>query len=93
MRILKVPLPLAGPGVVRTGIHPRFLAVGFQGEELVAWVEATAGDLVTTRVFVALTGEYVPAGSVYVGTAQLLRPGLVGLTNPYVAHVYVADQG
>jgi hypothetical protein len=92
MRILKVPLPLAGPGVVRTGIHPRFLAVGFQGEELVAWVEATVGDLVTTKVFVALTGEHVPLDGFYIGTAQLLRPGLVGLTNPYVVHVYAAAQ-
>lgn len=81
-RILKVALPAVGPGTVETGSKPRFLAIDWQGYELVAWVEAETGDSVVTQVFTALTGNDVPGG-VYVGTAQRWNA-----EGPFVVHVY-----
>jgi hypothetical protein len=84
MRILKVPLPAAGPGTIETGGLGRILAVDWQREQLVAWVEARPGNTETLRVYVATTGEDVPAGALhYVATAQMFLGEL-----PYVVHVY-----
>lgn len=83
MRILKYALPLAGGAVIHTGKVRRSLAVGFQSGSPVLWVEAEVGDTEDLRVWVGLTGDEVPDGLVYVGSAQLTTP------SAYVVHVYV----
>jgi hypothetical protein len=90
IRILKYALPLAGGAVIRTGKVRRSLAVGFQAGSPVLWVEAEAGDTEELRVWVGVTGDEVPDGLVYVGSAQLTAPsGLLPELPYYVVHVYV----
>ena len=82
-RILKFPVGLTATSI-DTADRPTILALGWQGEQLVVWVEAEPGTEVRTVLRVALTGQQVPAGE-YVGTAQ--HPTLNG-GGPFVVHVY-----
>lgn len=82
-RILKFHLPPVGETwrVLHDGT--RVLAVGWQGQQLVVWVESPGtGELMPVVFTVAMTGDQRPIGS-YVGTAQLDADGEL-----YVVHVY-----
>jgi hypothetical protein len=82
--ILKFPL-VPGTTEITTSDEPTFLAVGWQRDHLVAWVEATPGVGVVTAVAATPTGSAPPDEAVYVGTAQ--HPTLLGGA-PLVMHVY-----
>lgn len=82
-RILKFTIVVAT--TIETADGPRFLAVDWQGDELVVWAEATPGEGVRTTLAAAMTGDWVPEDAEYVGTAQ--HPTLNG-GGPFVAHVY-----
>ncbi len=86
-RILKFKIPVAI--TFESEDEPRFLAVGWQGEDLVAWAEVTVGVGVRTTLAVAMTGDDVPADAEYVGTAQ--HDTMLG-GSPFVAHVYARRQ-
>lgn len=70
---------------IETADEPRFRAVGWQGDTLVAWCEATPGTGVSTVLKAATTGASIPAGT-YIGTTQ--HPTLNG-GGPLVVHVYL----
>ena len=87
MRLLKFNLPPAGESRVPLYEGSRLLAVGWQGRQLVAWVESPGeGPLRWHEITVAMTGYDVPDGT-YLGTAQLDDEPT------YVVHVYDRDTG
>jgi hypothetical protein len=55
---------------IETADEPRFLSVGWQGNDLCVWAEATVGTGVTTWLGAIPTGAYPPDDGEYVGTAQ-----------------------
>jgi hypothetical protein len=70
--------------VIATADEPRFLAVGWQGDQLCVWAEATVGDGWRTPMVAVATGDPVPGPDrVYVGTASTDHFG-----SPIVMHVY-----
>lgn len=88
-RIFKYRLPPVGyAGLGVHGPDPKVLAVGWQGEQLVVWMEVDVDEPAQVHHFeVVMTGDAAPvvdgADTVYVGTAQSTWDGA-----PYVVHVY-----
>ena len=83
-RLLKfVVHPFASEVV--TSDEPRFLSVGWQGDDLVVWAEATVGEGCRTELVAVPTGGFRPLAAEYIGTAQhpTLNDG-----GPLVMHVY-----
>lgn len=56
--------------IIETADQPRFLAVGWQGEDLCVWAEAAAGTGVVSLLGAVPTGMAPPDDGEYVGTAQ-----------------------
>lgn len=81
-RVLKF---VVNPGttLVTTNDRPRWLAVGAQGSQVVAWCEATPDDgngQCGTLLGAVMTGEGPPPDGQYIGTAQQ--------SDGIVVHVY-----
>lgn len=88
-RIFKYRLPPAGYAGLGAHGNPTWLAVGWQGHQLVLWAEVDESMPVKVHGFeVVMTGYQVPtdehATAEYVGTAQLIEAD----GTPYVVHVY-----
>ena len=87
-RILKFTVQPFAANEIETADEPRFVAAGWQGENLVVWAEATVGSGVLTRLTAIPTGGDVPDFRwKYVATAQ--HPTMLD-GNPLVMHVYSA---
>ena len=89
-RVLKFGL-LAGTSEIETADEPRWLAAGWQGDNLVVWCEATPGAGVRRAVAAVPTGSPTPTPdehAVYVGTA--MHPTLLD-GKPLVVHVYAQE--
>ena len=87
-RILKYHLPPVGYAGIATHGEPTPRSVGWQGRQLVAWMEVDTDLPARIHGFeVVMTGDPVPtadhATAEYIGTAQL-----VDADGEYVAHVY-----
>jgi hypothetical protein len=93
-RLLKYELESHGETIVESAPGLRPLAVGFQGRQLVVWVEGRAAGMNNDgevepereyRFMVVWTGEDVPDGAFsYVGTASFRHQDL----GDFVIHVY-----
>ena len=88
-RILKFTVRPFAPNEIQTGDKPHFLAVDWQGDELVVWCEATVGGGYLTRLTAVPTGGDAPDPRwSYVGTA--MHPTLLE-GDPLVMHVYAGQ--
>jgi hypothetical protein len=65
--------------LIETADVPTFLSVGTQGERVVVWAEATAGEGVQSLLAAVMTGQEPPPNGLYIGTTQV---------GPIVVHVY-----
>jgi hypothetical protein len=82
MRVLKFPIPVGDRVRVQMRPDARIVHVGMQGETPVMWAETKPPVSLDVRTFnVFVTGEAIPAGWSYVGTAE--TSGF-----PFVAHIY-----
>lgn len=72
-QVWKYPLKAAGENVLEMPYGAEVLAVQPQAGVLVMlWAEVnTTAPMVTRRFFVAMTGQDLPVGRKYVGTAQI----------------------
>ena len=82
VRILKTTVYPFGRTTVRGQVH-RWLGVGWQGDDLVAWFEGLPGSWQSDEVMAYPTGATPPSGY-YVGSAQRTEPDGSFL----VMHVY-----
>lgn len=85
MRIVKWELRVAAGTDLDLPVGWRLLDVAFQDEALYVWVLQADRSVETQRVMfhAAETGEFVPDGMEFGGSAQGLWRG-----RPYVAHVF-----
>jgi hypothetical protein len=88
-RILKFPLGVLTQ--IETADEPRWLSAGWQGDQLVAWCEATPGSGVIRTVAAISTGDASPTvfdNARFIGTA--MHPTMLGGA-PLVVHVYAQE--
>lgn len=83
-RIFKYRLPPVGYSGLAMHDPARFLAVGWQGRQLVMWAEVhDEYPPLVQHMHVVVTGGRPPSEADYIGTATLDEAG-----EPYVVHVY-----
>lgn len=92
-RIVKYMVPIVGTTRLPLS-DPKFLAVGWQGQGLVVWVDVawpTAQMAFEYDLAAVMTGQSPPEDGTYVGTATLSDPLAalaIGAPSPFVVHVY-----